>query len=186
MTHIHEIGVPPAPPVSHERKSTFRYVVYGVTLVIAALNAVAAMHLYKVTAEVRDIDQRLSELSAFEKRLIQKIDGMNNGVQSQFDRVNSNIQAGLGDRLGNDGQPAGDPKKESGNGEIESGILSWNKFTNDNIQSQYSKFVTQTDEADEKPEMDVAELTEPGRRYDNVTYERIVDPDGKTFYRKKY
>jgi hypothetical protein len=186
MTHIHEIGVPPAPTVSHERKSTFRYVVYGVTLVIAALNALAAINLYKVTAEVRGIDRRLSELSAFEKRLIQKIDGMNNGVQSQFDRVNSNIQASLDEKSGNGSRSTGDPEEEFRADDIESQIPSWNKFTTNNIQSQYSKFTASTEESDQRAEAEFAELTESGPRYDSVSYERIVDPDGKTFYRKKY
>lgn len=179
MTHIHEIGALPDPPDPQVRKGSFRYVIYGITVAIAALNAVAAMNLYKVTAEVRDIDQRLSELSAFEKRLMQKIDGMNNGVQSQFDRVNNQIQASMRGSV------------ESGARQVESlgveaDVPSWNKLTTDNIQSQYSSFVTRIEDSDEKAEMDIAELAESESSYDSVTYERIVNPDGKTLYKKKY
>ena len=180
MTHIHEIGALPAPSDPQVRKGSFRYAVYGVSLVIAALNVVASVNLYRSTMEMRAIDQRLSELAAFEKRLVQKIDGMNNGIQSQFDRVNDQIQARFKER-GPD-VPAG----SSNPSVADDDVPAWKKLTSEKLQTDYSKFILAQNTVGEQTDRREAGAFDGGMKYSEASYERIVSADGKIYYKKNY
>jgi hypothetical protein len=180
MTHIHDIGARPVPSEPQVKKGSFRYAVYGVSLVVAALNVVASVNLYRSTAEMRAIDQRLSELAAFERRLVQKIDGMNNGIQSQFDRVSDRIQA----RSEEPGQAVADSPDTSR--ELDDGVPAWKKLTTENIQTDYSKFILVQNTVGDQTGSGRAETFDEGMKYNEASYERIVSADGKIYYKKNY
>jgi hypothetical protein len=55
------------------------------------MNLTAAIYLYRASGQVRLVQKQLDELSAFEKRLIGRLDLVNTGIQGQFDRLNSDL-----------------------------------------------------------------------------------------------
>ena len=56
-------------------------------LAITALNLGATAYLAGAIAELRGAEERLTKLSAFEKRIMERLEVVNNGVQSQFDNL---------------------------------------------------------------------------------------------------
>ena len=97
MTTIRDM--PSAPLIEGERRTAAhdsggtRIVAFlAVSAVVMTLmNLTAAIYLYRASAQVRLVQKQLDELSAFEKRLIGKLDLVNTGIQGQFDRLNSDL-----------------------------------------------------------------------------------------------
>ena len=54
---------------------------------ITALNLGATAYLAGAITELRGAEERLTKLSAFEKRIMERLEVVNNGVQSQFDNL---------------------------------------------------------------------------------------------------
>lgn len=71
--------------------------------VLTGLNVWASARLYKSSNELAVVQQRLEQLSLFEKRISDKIDLVNNGLQGQFDRLTTTVASrvdGAADQMG--------------------------------------------------------------------------------------
>jgi len=66
----------------------------GLTLALTAVSIllfVATLYTWSAMFQVRDIAQKMEEIGAFEKRVNNRLDLFNNGIQSQIDKTNSGI-----------------------------------------------------------------------------------------------
>jgi hypothetical protein len=61
--------------------------------VLTGMNVWASQRLYLSSNELASVQQRLEQLSLFEKRLTDKIDLVNNGLQGQFDRLTTTVSS---------------------------------------------------------------------------------------------
>jgi hypothetical protein len=190
MTTIRDM--PPAPLIEGERRNAgtdgggTRIVTFLAVSAVAMtlMNLTAAIYLYRASGQVRLIQKQLDQLSAFEKRLIGRLDLVNTGIQGQFDRLNSDL-----------------PGRFS---EIQDGV---GRLTRQLEASEYRaadegispKDGGQTiDLPPAEPEIEIEAVAEPDlaatpplpkrRRKPapsvSPAYQRVETPDGKVLYRK--
>ncbi|WP_265517345.1 hypothetical protein [Nitratireductor luteus] len=67
------------------------------TVILTVMNLAAAVYLLKAAGEVRTVEQRLAELAEVESRIKARLEGMNNGLQNQFDEQNATLQVRFDD-----------------------------------------------------------------------------------------
>jgi hypothetical protein len=65
-------------------------------LAVTMMNVLTSVYLYRAGGEIRAVERKLAELSEFEKRIKDRLDLVNTGVQSKFDNLNQDFQARLG------------------------------------------------------------------------------------------
>lgn len=124
MTIIHDLDAPAVEPqmrVANQASGCTRLLVMlGIAaLVLTAVNLVASVRLYRVNSDVTALESRLEQLSSFEKRLVDKIDLVNTGLQNQFDQLNSSFDS----RFANVSNSVGELKHSLAqvSGEVENG-----------------------------------------------------------------
>lgn len=87
-THIGEQAVIPKP----SDRSLIGAVVIGTSL-ITLVNIIAAVYLYRGISDMRFLEGRLEQLGTFEQRIGGRLDTVNNGFQSRFEKLDSQLQS---------------------------------------------------------------------------------------------
>ena len=199
MTTVRDKGVPAIegevrqPETRAMRKpnvSVFVTLLCGSAMLVTAMNLAAATYLYRTSGEIRAIETRLERLAEFEKRMKDRLDLVNTGIQSQFDHLNrglegrfSEFHAGV-DRFERD--------LKSLQTEIETGS---DPFALADLPVNYAAEMPSAEIADAASEIEKtsapANAAPPRRkkttapfRGANTAYQRIEAPDGKVYYRK--
>lgn len=172
-------------PVATEKFSkakTIGVIVAGGALLITAVNMAAAVYLYRGMSDLRFVEARLEQLGAFEQRIAARLDTVNNGFQSRFEKLDSQLQGSFNEidagiaRLGQTMPVAG--------GEAMPGAQEPSELATSTL--------AQAPEAlDGESEPGVIEAPAPRKRIASASppapssnYQRIQQPDGKVYYRR--
>ncbi|BCH33037.1 hypothetical protein MesoLjLc_49670 [Mesorhizobium sp. L-8-10] len=150
-------------------------------LVLTAVNLTASISLYRAASEVRGVEKRLEELAAFEKRIIERLDLVNTGMQNRVHELNRDFDMRLG--LVNEAMADFDRGLSRLRSEIGLGAAS--------LQSDLPvETIVPLSEpaAEEEPSVIAADPPRPRRKSApkpvSPAYQRIELPDGKVTYRK--
>ena len=98
--HVPTVSAEPIEPqlLGKDASRSRLAVVVGVGLTLfAVLNATAAIYLYRGINDLRTVEGRLEELGAFEQRIVARLDTVNNGFQSRFEKLDSQLQSSFGE-----------------------------------------------------------------------------------------
>ncbi|MER8645767.1 hypothetical protein [Mesorhizobium sp. M1252] len=77
-------------------KTIIGAVIIGTSL-LTLVNMVAAVYLYRGISDMRFLEGRLEELGTFEQRIGGRLDTVNNGFQSRFEKLDSQLQSSFGE-----------------------------------------------------------------------------------------
>lgn len=77
-------------------KSIIGAVIIGTSL-ITLVNMIAAVYLYRGISDMRFLEGRLEQLGTFEQRIGGRLDTVNNGFQSRFEKLDSQLQSSFGE-----------------------------------------------------------------------------------------
>ena len=77
-------------------KSIIGAVIIGTSL-ITLVNVIAAVYLYRGISDMRFLEGRLEQLGTFEQRIGGRLDTVNNGFQSRFEKLDSQLQSSFGE-----------------------------------------------------------------------------------------
>ncbi|TGQ66103.1 hypothetical protein EN829_022580 [Mesorhizobium sp. M00.F.Ca.ET.186.01.1.1] len=177
------VAEPLEAPLLDRDKSRSRLAVavtIGLSL-FAVLNATAAVFLYRGISDLRNVEGRLEELGAFEQRIGARLDTVNNGFQSRFERLDSQLQGRFNEINGNIVRLEQNPSVAD----------------DASMSSAPEPFVASSTVAEASADTEVAtepsviETPQPPRRRisaappgPNPAYQRTVTPEGKVYYRK--
>jgi hypothetical protein len=160
-------------------------VVAAGALLITAVNMAAAVYLYRGINDLRFVEGRLEQLGSFEQRIAARLDTVNNGFQSRFESLDSQLQGSFSQI----------------NGSIARLERNLPPNSDDDMSSMMEPFVVTTSamaeastdlDGEEATEPSVVEVPRPLKRKiaaarppaPNASYQRIVQPDGKVHYKK--
>jgi hypothetical protein len=71
-------------------------VLSGLTLaltVVSVILFVATLYTWKAISQVRDLERKIDDIGVFEKRISNRLDLFNTGIQSQIEKTNSRISS---------------------------------------------------------------------------------------------
>ncbi|MER8564422.1 hypothetical protein NKH85_04135 [Mesorhizobium sp. M0924] len=91
-THIGE----QAAVVKPSDRSIVGAVIIGTSL-LTLVNIIAAVYLYRGISDMRYLEGRLEELRTFEQRIGGRLDTVNNGFQSRFEKLDTQLQSSFGE-----------------------------------------------------------------------------------------
>ncbi|MES0043314.1 hypothetical protein [Mesorhizobium sp. M0091] len=77
-------------------KSIIGAVIIGTSL-LTLVNMVAAVYLYRGISDMRFLEGRLEQLGTFEQRIGSQLDTVNNGFQSRFEKLDTQLQSSFGE-----------------------------------------------------------------------------------------
>lgn len=182
--HVPTVAAEPVePPLLDRDASRSRLaVVVGVGLTLfAVLNATAAIYLYRGIADLRVVEGRLEELGAFEQRIVARLDTVNNGFQSRFERLDSQLQGSFNEINGSIARLEQNPpsvRDDSGTGTAEPAITT---STMADASSDNSDVAAEPAAVETPRPLKRRSAAPPGP---NPAYQRTETPDGKVYYRK--
>ncbi|MEP9388017.1 hypothetical protein [Mesorhizobium sp. KR9-304] len=172
-----------APSIDEKHTIQPKVGVFTPTLTLAMaltiLNLAVAVYIYRSTSSLIEIDGRLANLKAFEQRISNQLDMMNNGVQGRLEALQSDFQSQIGQlndgitRLGTQGQPAAADE-----------IVAL-----PSLEPALEPAADPVADLEPEPlkEAPVASTTSSANvvpRQKSSAYERIQSADGKVYYRK--
>lgn len=178
-THIEEQAAVGKP----SDRSLIGAVVIGTSL-ITLVNIIAAVYLYRGISDMRFLEGRLEQLGTFEQRIGGRLDTVNNGFQSRFEKLDSQLQSSFGEinrsiaRLEQNQPVAGDEVMSSA---AEPSMVA---------TSAVAEAPTVIDGEDATDPSGVDAPRQPKRRIaaaapaPSPDYQRIQQADGKVYYRK--
>jgi hypothetical protein len=182
-----ELRQPEAQPAAKRNTRPIIALLCGSAMLVTVINAFAAIHLYRASQEIRTVEARLEELAAFEKRMKDRLDLVNTGIQSQFDKLNQDLQTGFGGLHAGMGQLTQKletvrvgaqnsfPDSPQGfeNGSFSSGpmVAEIEPDSGGSAASDSTRTISRPRPANPMPAISPA-------------YQRKVMPDGKVYYRK--
>ncbi|BAB52761.1 hypothetical protein [Mesorhizobium japonicum] len=181
--HVPTVSAEPIEPqllgrdASRSRLAVF--VGVGLTL-FAVLNATAAIYLYRGINDLRTVEGRLEELGAFEQRIVARLDTVNNGFQSRFEKLDSQLQGRFNEINGSIARLEQNPSARD-----DSGISAAEPVVVTSTVADAS-----SGNSDVAAEPAAAETPRPIKRRSaappgpNPAYQRTETPDGKVYYRK--
>lgn len=174
----------PAATGKPSKAKTIGVIVAGGALLITAVNMAAAVYLYRGMSDLRFVEARLEQLGAFEQRIAARLDTVNNGFQSRFEKLDSQLQGSFNEidasiaRLGRNVPVAGGEAMPDAEEPSETATST----------------LAQAPEAldgESASEPGVIEAPAPRRRIASASppapssnYQRIQQPDGKVYYRR--
>ena len=163
---------------------TIGVIVAGGALLITAINMAAAVYLYRGISDLRFVEARLEQLGAFEQRIAARLDTVNNGFQSRFEKLDSQLQGSFNEidgsiaRLGQNLPVAG--------GEAVSRAAEPPEITTSTLAQAPEAL-----DSESASEPSVIEAPAPRKRIASASpptpssnYQRIQQPDGKVYYRR--
>ncbi|WP_214474138.1 hypothetical protein [Mesorhizobium sp. dw_380] len=182
--HVPAVAAEPIEPrlLDRDASRSRLSVVVGVGLTLfAVLNATAAIYLYRGIAELRTVEGRLEELGAFEQRIVARLDTVNNGFQSRFERLDSQLQGRFNEINGNIARLEQDlpPTDGAGTSSVSEPVAATSTVAEASSSTEVAAEPTIID-APRPPKRRVA--TAPPAP--NPGYQRTETPDGKVYYRK--
>lgn len=152
----------------------------GLTL-FAVLNATAAVYLYRGITDLRVVEAHLEQLGSFEQRIGARLDSVNNGFQSRFEKLDSQLQGRFNEINGNIAKveqnlpQAGDAGLSRAPEPV---------FTTSTVAeaSSDTEVAAEPDAVDapRPPKRRIAASPPPP----NPGYQRTETPEGKVYYRK--
>jgi len=154
-------------------------VAIGLTL-FAVLNATAAVYLYRGISDLRIIEGRLEELGTFEQRIGARLDTVNNGFQSRFEKLDSQLQGSFNEINGNMARLEQNlpPADGAGTSSVSEPVVT-------------TSTVAEASNTEVAAEPTIVEAPRPPKRRvatappaPNPGYQRTETPDGKVYYRK--
>ncbi|PWJ88680.1 hypothetical protein C8D77_110147 [Mesorhizobium loti] len=154
-------------------------------LLITAINMAAAVYLYRGISDLRFVEARLEQLGAFEQRIAARLDTVNNGFQSRFEKLDSQLQGSFNEingniaRLGQNVPVAGGEAVSSAAepSEITTSTLAQAPEALDGESASEPGVI----EAPRAPRKSTAPASPPAP---SSNYQRIQQPDGKVYYRR--
>lgn len=178
------ISIGTADGLLDRKASRPRFIALAVAGAVAmtALNIAAAIYLYRGISELRATELKLGQLSEFEARIISKMDQVNTGVQSRFEKLDGDLQGRFSDvrerldKIEREGMPR----------QIEAGMLLPAEEAPVDFTPQPATLddLLPPVEATAEP----AAAPRPARRASlsapSSSYQRLEAADGKVYYRK--
>ena len=164
-------------------KSIIGAVIIGTSL-ITLVNVVAAVYLSRGISDMRVLEGRLEQIGTFEQRIGGRLDTVNNGFQSRFEKLDSQLQSSFGEinrsiaRLEQNQPLAGDDVVSSA---AEPSMVAANAAA-EAPAALYGEDATEPSVVDAPPapkKRIVAVAPAP-----SPNYQRIQQADGKVYYRK--
>ncbi|MER9374488.1 hypothetical protein [Mesorhizobium sp. M0491] len=166
------------------KAKTIGVIVAGGALLITAINMAAAVYLYRGMSDLRFVEARLEQLGAFEQRIAARLDTVNNGFQSRFEKLDSQLQGSFNEidgniaRLGRNVPVAG--------GETMPGAQEPSEIATSTLAQAPEAL-----DGESASEPGVIEAPAPRKRIASASppapssnYQRIQQPDGKVYYRR--
>ncbi|TIS89300.1 hypothetical protein [Mesorhizobium sp.] len=158
-------------------------VVVAGALLITAVNITAAIYLYRGIIDLRFVEGRLEQLGAFEQRIAARLDTVNNGFQSRFEKLDSQLQGSFNEinasiaRMEQNPPPVGDDRISS--------------IAEPSVVTTTVAEAPAVIEEEIATEPSVVDMPRPPKRRvaaatpaPSPSYQRIVQPDGKVHYKK--
>jgi hypothetical protein len=189
MTTISEPGMPAIDVGKREQVAVDRPgntktigVVAAGALLITLVNMAAAIYLYRGINDLRSVEARLEQLGAFEQRIAARLDTVNNGFQSRFEKLDSQLQGNFNEINGSLARLEQTPPAVVGNGlpaeqsEVTTSAVAEAPEALDSEPASEAGVI----EAPRPPKRRIASAPPPP----NSNYQRIEQPDGKVYYRK--
>ncbi|OBQ62605.1 hypothetical protein [Mesorhizobium erdmanii] len=156
-------------------------VVVGVGLTLfAVLNATTAVYLYRGINDLRTVEGRLEELGAFEQRIGARLDTVNNGFQSRFEKLDSQLQGSFNEINGNIARLEKNlpPTDGSGTSSVSEPVVAANNVAEASPSSVIAaEPIVDTPRPPKRRIATAPPAPNPG-------YQRTETPDGKVYYRK--
>ena len=182
--HVPTVSAEPIEPqlLGKDASRSRLAVVVGVGLTLfAVLNATAAIYLYRGINDLRTVEGRLEELGAFEQRIVARLDTVNNGFQSRFERLDSQLQGNFNEINGSISRLAQNPpsaRDDSSIGAAEPVVVT---STVADASSDTSDVAAEPAAVETPRPIKRRSAAPPGP---NPAYQRTQTPDGKVYYRK--
>lgn len=148
-------------------------------LALSVVNLTSAMYLFRAKSDLAELDARLDELAAFERRLNRKIDSVNNGLQNQFDQLNLSLQGqfyDITDRL--DRQDCA----LKSTAELSASTSAFPPLSPPVSAGPSNEPMTSSAEDLPKASVPVQPAAPPPRA--NLSYQRLESADGKVYYKR--
>ncbi|MFC3321147.1 hypothetical protein [Mesorhizobium cantuariense] len=175
-------------PVAVEKPSkakTIGILIASGALLITGVNMAAAIYLYRGMSDLRFVEARLEQLGAFEQRIAARLDTVNNGFQSRFEKLDSQLQGSFNEidasiaRLGQNLPVAGGEAMSSAAepSEITTSTLAEAPEALDGESASEPSVI----EAPRASRKRIASASPPAP---SSNYQRIQQPDGKVYYRR--
>jgi hypothetical protein len=193
MTTISEPDMPAIDIGNQEQRAiekpsnprTIGVVVACGALLLTVINMAAAVYLYRGMSDLRFVEARLEQLGAFEQRIAARLDTVNNGFQSRFEKLYSQLQGNFNEvnggiaRLGQNVPAAGGEAVSSAAepSEITTSTLAQAPEALDGAIAGEPSVI----EAPQAPRKRTASASPPAP---SSNYQRIEQPDGKVYYRR--
>jgi hypothetical protein len=174
-----ELGEQEAAVGKPSRRGTIGVVVAGAA-VVTLVNLTAAIYLYRSINDLRTVEARLELLGQFEQRIGARLDTVNNGFQSRFEKLDGQLQANFNEV----------------NRSVARLELSRPAAADEGVSSAAEPTVVPASTMAEAPtvaentaEPESIEMPRPPRKRAapppaNPAYQRIEQADGKVYYRK--
>ncbi|WP_192360095.1 hypothetical protein [Mesorhizobium mediterraneum] len=157
-------------------------VVAAGALLITAVNITAAVYFYRGINDLRLVERRLEQLGSFEQRIAARLDTVNNGFQSRFEKLDSQLQGSFNEVKGSIARLEQELPLDSDD-DISS-IAEPPVITTSTMAEAATDLEEATEpnilEAPRPPKKRIAAPPPPP----NSSYQRIVQPDGKVHYKK--
>ena len=182
--HVPTVSAEPIEPqlLGKDASRSRLAVVVGVGLTLfAVLNATAAIYLYRGINDLRTVEGRLEELGAFEQRIVARLDTVNNGFQSRFERLDSQLQGNFNEINGSIARLEQNPPSARDDSSTS---------TAEPVVVTSTVADASSDNSDVAAEPAAVETPRPIKRRSaappgpNPAYQRTETPDGKVYYRK--
>ncbi|BCH04113.1 hypothetical protein EFV37_12805 [Mesorhizobium loti] len=182
--HVPTVSAEPIEPqlLGKDASRSRLAVVVGVGLTLfAVLNATAAIYLYRGINDLRTVEGRLEELGAFEQRIVARLDTVNNGFQSRFERLDSQLQGNFNEINGSISRLEQNPPSARDDSSTS---------TAEPVVVTSTVADASSDNSDVAAEPAAVETPRPIKRRSaappgpNPAYQRTETPDGKVYYRK--
>jgi hypothetical protein len=157
-------------------------VVAAGALLITAVNITAAVYLYRGINDLRFVEGRLEQLGSFEQRIAARLDTVNNGFQSRFEKLDSQLQGSFNEVKGSIARLEQDLPLDSGDGKssvMEPSVVTTSTMAEAPIGEEATE--ASVVEAPRPPKRRIAAALPPAP---NSSYQRIKQPDGKVHYNK--
>ncbi|QND58633.1 hypothetical protein [Mesorhizobium huakuii] len=157
-------------------------VVVGVGLTLfAVLNATAAIYLYRGISDLRTVEGRLEELGTFEQRIVARLDTVNNGFQSRFEKLDSQLQGSFNEINGSIARLEQNPSSARDDSSTSTAEPVATTSTVADASSNNSDVAAEPAAVDTPRPLKRKSAAPPAP---DPSYQRTETPDGKVYYRK--
>ncbi|TIU26386.1 MAG: hypothetical protein E5W53_06855, partial [Mesorhizobium sp.] len=147
-------------------------------LLITAVNITAAVYFYRGINDLRFVERRLEQLGSFEQRIAARLETVNNGFQSRFEKLDSQLQGSFNEVKGSIARL--EQELPLASDDDMSSIAEPSVVTTSTMADAATDLEEPTEpsivEAPRPPKKRIAAALPPAP---NSSYQRIVQPDGK-------